>query len=297
MIVTALTERRALQLGASGRQWLSGLPGLVEDLCARWSLTVVETLPGGSAAYVARVRTPDRDAVLKIPLPGQDAQLRTIADADGDGYVELLAHDGDAMLLEALGPSLDRSGWPPERQIETLCGILLRAWRVPRPEPVPGPDKATRLAEFITELAARHPGWETTVAQALRFAERRAAVFDQDRCVLVHGDPHPANALRVVTRPTETGYVFVDPEGFLAEPACDCGVVLRDWSGHLLAGDAVGDARRWCRLVADHTGQDADAIWEWAFIERVSSGLYLLDLGAIDDGRRFLRVAGLLSGR
>ncbi|MEO3821923.1 hypothetical protein [Plantactinospora sp. B24E8] len=56
--------------------------------------------------------------------------------------------------------------------------------------------------------------------------------------------PHP--------RPgAESGYVFVDPDGFLAEPAYDLGVVLRDWCPQLLAGDPYAVARRCTRLVAD----------------------------------------------
>jgi streptomycin 6-kinase len=293
--ITALTEERALRLGASGRQWLADLPERVAELCERWSLTNPEPLSGGSAAYVARVRTPDGDAVLKIPLPSENAQVRTIAAAHGNGYVQLLAHDDGAMLLEALGPSLYDSGLPAERQIEILCRILQQAWQAPKPEPTPGPDRAVSLAEFITELSGRHPGAETAVAQALRYAERRSAAFDADRCVLVHGDAHAANALEVISRHTDTGYVLVDPEGWLAEPAYDCGVVLRAWCAQLLAGDPVPDARRWCRLAADLTGLDATAIWEWAYIERVSTGLYLTDLGDEANGHQFLQVAELLS--
>jgi streptomycin 6-kinase len=39
------------------------------------------------------------------------------------------------------------------------------------------------------------------------------------------------------------------------------------------------------------TGVPADAIWEWGFIERVSTGLYLLQLGVEDEGRAMLSVA------
>ena len=59
--------------------------------------------------------------------------------------------------------------------------------------------------------------------EALRCAERRTAAFDLARCVLVHGDPYPWNALQVLVprRGAEAGFVFVDPYGFLADPAYD----------------------------------------------------------------------------
>jgi streptomycin 6-kinase len=39
------------------------------------------------------------------------------------------------------------------------------------------------------------------------------------------------------------------------------------------------------------TGEDPDAIWQWGFIERVSTGLLLLHTGGEAEGRDFLRVA------
>ena len=58
----------------------------------------------------------------------------------------------------------------------------------------------------------------------------------------------------------ETGYVFVDPDGFVADRAYDLGVVLRDWSSTLLGPDARTVAEGYCRLLAEHTGVDAQRI-------------------------------------
>jgi streptomycin 6-kinase len=89
------------------------------------------------------------------------------------------------------------------------------------------------------------------------------AAFDLDRCSVVHGDPHPGNALRGV-EPREgagPGYVFVVPDGFLADPAYDLGVVLRDRCDELLpADDATAVARGYCRLLADRSDVDDIAI-------------------------------------
>ena len=155
-----------------------------------------------------------------------------------------------------------------------------------------------RLAQMVAELweALGRPCSERVVRRALEFARRRSAAFDPERCVVVHGDPHPGNALRVpeARAGAECGFVLIDPDGFLAEPACDLGVVLRDWCGQLLAGDPVPVARRYCGLLADCTGVDASAIWEWGFLERVSTGLYIWDLGAEELARPFLATAELL---
>jgi streptomycin 6-kinase len=305
--VRPVVRERARQLGPAGRRWLDGLPALVDELAREWSITVGAALPGGSASYVAAARTADgRDAVLKLIVPDPDLgqQVPAMAQARGAGYAELFAYDVErrAMLMEALGPSIDRLGMTPERAIESLCRTLLRAWRVP-PWPALTAERAAEKAATLGELVGRlweelgRPCPERVVARARSYADRRAAAYDPDRCVVVHGDPHPGNALRVpVPRPgAESGYVFVDPDGFLADPAYDLGVVLRDWCAELLAGDAPRLARTYCRLLAAHTGVDEPAIWQWGFLERVSTGLFVARLGEAEAARPYLETAGLIA--
>lgn len=298
-----IVRQKVAQLGDEGARWLSDLPALVAELEQRWEIVAGPALSGGTAAFVALARTNDgRDVALKIAVPGIDHPVSTISAADGRGYVRLLAHDPDhrAMLMEGLGPSMDTLGLPPERQIVLLCRTLRQAWTVPRTAAQePETDKATLLGRMVGELWEKlgRPCGERVVERALTYAERRAAAFDLDRCVVVHGDPHPANALRVPQprQGAESGFVFVDPDGFLAEPAYDLGVVLRDWGPQLTASaDPLALARRYCHLLAAESGHDEAAIWEWGFLERVSTGLYALDFGAEVLGRPYLTTAELL---
>jgi streptomycin 6-kinase len=304
--IQPLVAGRARQLGAAGEEWLAGLERLVTDLQRRWSITLGPPIPGGTAAYVARARTGrGRDVVLKVmvPEPAGANQIETLIRARGRGYCRVVRWSAaeHAVLLEPLGEALDRVGYPPERQIDILSRTLQCAWRV-EPWPaleVPAPQrKAEELSRLITTLWADldEPCPEKVVHTALRFADRRARAHGTGRRVVVHGDPHPGNALRAPgTRAGEgTGFRFVDPDGFLEDPAYDLGVVLRDWCGQLLAGDARRIAGAYCGRLAERTGVEAQAIWEWGFIERVSSGLYLLQLGARTAGGRFLETAGRL---
>jgi streptomycin 6-kinase len=301
--VPALIRQRAMQSGERGQRWLAELPDLIAELARQWSVILGPMLPGGNAALVIWARTAGGgDAVLEVAIPDPSFadQVRTIAAARGRGYVGLLAHDlsRHAMLQEALGPAMAGLGLSPERAIALLCRTLTQAWTVPRPEGATvavEQEKAAQLGRMVTRLwdALGRPCSQRVVALALRFARRRAAAFDLGRCVVVHGDPHPGNALRVRASRAgaESGFVFVDPDGFLADPTYDLGVVLRDWCPQLLAGDSSAVARRCCRLLAAETGLDETAIWEWGFLERVSTGLYLRSLGATDLARPFLDTA------
>lgn len=304
--VLPIVRQKASHLGASGVEWLAQLPAVVADLERRWSITVGERLSGGTTSYVCRVRTRDGDeAVLKLSLPddGFTTVVRLLDAARGHGYVRLLAHDTmrHALLLEALGEPLATPGLTPEQQLRALAQTLRSAWQAtPQHTPPvdPSMEKAASLGALVDRLwhAFGGPCSERVRDQALVFAASRAAAYDPDRCVVVHGDPHPGNALRV-TIPragAESGFVFVDPDGFLADPAYDLGVALRDWCPQLLAGNASDLARRYCRLLAQETGVDETAIWEWGFLERVSSGLYSMQFAGPDLYRPFLDSAELL---
>lgn len=111
----------------------------------------------------------------------------------------------------------------------------------------------------------------------------------------MHGDAHVGNALRARAGEADRThrFKFVDPECFLAEPAYDLGVSMRDWSAELLAGDVVEDGRELCAALARLSGVSPQPIWEWGFVERVSTGLFALQFGAEQMGRDALAVADL----
>jgi streptomycin 6-kinase len=303
----AVVRSKAAALGAEGEAWLIGLPALIAELEDRWSVTVLRSMPGGTEAYVGAARSRDgAPVVMKLGLPVAEFadEIDTLKRARGRGYVRLLESDHSrcAILMEALGSSMDRTDMPPEAQIATLCRLLAQAWEVPRAETgstVAALDKATELSQSLGQMWQQLDGpcSAEVVDRALLYADRRARDFDPDRCVVVHGDASPSNALQVtVPRPgAETGFAFVDPDGFVGDPAYDLGVALRDWCSPLsLSDDPLSLARHYCRAFADGSGLDETAIWEWGFLERVSTALYLVSLGAFELGRPMLDTAAQL---
>ena len=159
-----------------------------------------------------------------------------------------------------------------------------------------GGEKARWLLEFIESVwrDLGKPCAEGAQELALSFATEREAAYDPNNSVLVHGDAHSHNALRSFDK--KGGYKFVDPDGLFAEPAYDLGISMRGWNDELLVGDAIKLGQARCRTLASFTGINERAIWQWGFIERVSTGLLMLQIGMTQSGVRTLAVADLWAG-
>jgi streptomycin 6-kinase len=275
-------------------RWLDELPSLVASLGRDWSLTAGPSYPDSTEAYVVAVTLADGTlAVLKLMLPrgdGRDAcdEITVLRLAGGQGCPRLLRADEarGALLIERLGRSLYDLALPVLRQHEILVDAASRIWRrAPDAGLRSGADKGRWLAEFITATWAElnGPCDERTVAHALSCVDRRIAAHDDERAVLVHGDVHAWNAL-------EAGggeFKLVDPDGLLAEPEYDLGIIMREDPAQLMAGDPYARAS-W---LARRAGLDARAIWEWGAAERVSTGLLLTSLDLQPIGRLMLAAA------
>lgn len=283
-------------------------PALIADLARRWSLRVGEAYADGLGDPVLRVTAWGRPAVLKVTTPDEHfrAQLAALLAADGRSYARVLASDvgAGAVLLERLGEGLHESGLPAAEQTRILAATLRLAWQLPldtAPPPAPGQDKASGLLRILDTMAtAQDAVYQPAIEIARAHARWLRNSRDPEQDVLCHGDPHPANALRAERSPT--GYLFVDPDGFRGEREYDLGVILRDFKADVLdisarQGDAA--ARRWlsdlASALAEETGADATRVWRWAFVERVTTGLYVRAFGQSEEARLFLDSALVLS--
>lgn len=297
--VPEAVRQKALARGAEGRRWLKELGPLIGELERGWGVVVGHALEGGSESYVATAKMESGDAaVVKLVMPPYESfagEVLTLQAGQGRGYARLLNQDEErhAMLQERLGPSLRESGMPVPARVEILCATLQRAWAAPAPPGLPsGEEKARWLSGFISATWEEldHPCSRRVVEQALAFAEDREVAFDPAACVLVHGDAHDANALQAFEG-TRGWFKLVDPDGLLAEPAYDLGILMREWSGELLGGDAARLGRKRCAHLARLTDVDPQAIWAWGFVERVSTGLLARRVGADRLGKEMLAVA------
>jgi streptomycin 6-kinase len=292
--VPRAVRNKARAFGAES--WLAALPALVAELEHQWSIVVGAQFEDPTEAFVAAATRADgTDAVLKlnVPRPGDATQeeVTALRIAGGDGCVALFEDDIDrgALLLERLGPSLHDLGLPIGQRHEILCATARRVWR-------PAPDSglwtgAAKAEWLIAEIARRwdaldHPCSERAVDHAIACARRRIAAHDDERAVLVHGDVHEWNALEAGSR-----FKLVDPDGLLAEAEYDLGIIMREDPVELMQGDPFARAT-W---LASRCGLDADAIWEWGVVERVSTGLLGTEIDLQPVAREMLAAADALA--
>lgn len=294
-------------VGADGARWLEQLPRVVRNLEHEWDISVGAALNGGSEALVARATTADGSrAIIKIGVPGPtgfEQEARALQLADGRGYVKLLRYDAArrVMLQEELGTALAQLGLSIRHQIEAICATMRQAW-IAVPDDLPlmnGSEKARSLAKLIATAwqQLERPCSERAVECALAFADARHRAYDAATSVLVHGDAHSQNTLlKLGADPADfSAYRFVDPDGMRAEPALDLAIPMRSWSEELLEGDALTLAHARCEFIGRLTGVATEPIWQWGFMERMSTGLYLMQLGWRDEGRGMLKVADALA--
>ena len=296
-----LVAQRARSNGEVGARWLRDLPDVLAALCADWNVQLGRAYRGGTAGYVVAARDADgRDVVVKVAMPLDDEEIagfrRSVLVhrlADGRGCCRLLAHDDTvaAMLLERLGANLDELGMPLATLLETVATTLRSFWR-PIGDDVDLPtavDKAAWLAAsmVVTWERVGRPCGRDVIDRAVNYCDERAAAFDPDRAVLVHGDAHGWNTLDAGGGRCK----LVDPEGVRSEPAHDLAVLMREYNEPLLAGDTSWLVRTRAEQLAAWCGVDPEAVWQWGFIERVSTGLLNLRDFDGDAGLAFLEVA------
>ena len=257
----------------------------IRDLQAAWGITVGEQLHGATESHVFGATANDgTPAVLKLADPEDlGREVRVLERADGRGCVRVLAHDAarGAVLLERLGRQLHESGLGVRDEIDVICNNLPQLWAVDATglELPTTRDKAAWSIELI-----RTEGIHTDV---IELAERRADAFDPSGAVLLHGDAHAWNTLEH----GDGGYRFVDPDGLTGEREYDLAISMREFTDELLEGDAYRIGRARAEYLAARTDADAQAIWEWGIVERVTNGIVYLREGDPAAAQPFLTVA------
>lgn len=298
--VSDIVAGKAHLAGEAGEQWLEQLDDMVTELELRWEITVGEPMNGGSRALVLPAEGKDgTQYVLKVELPDIDPEeywqgIAALRLAAGKGYAKLYACDVErrACLLERLGKPLKQCGYPAKRQMEIICEALCQTWQIPVGEP----DLTAGLGSINWFRGHISSSWEqlgypcskNVVDLALEYLDSREADRKPEEFVLLHGDAHNNNMLQVA--PDKEEFKLIDPEGSVYEKAYDLGVLMREWPEEYQTEPQRAGRER-SVFLASLTGVPEQAIWEWGYLQMVSTALLLLLVGEVALGREMLDIA------
>ena len=259
-------------------QWEAELPRVVDGLARRWSLRLGEPFAGGSASWVAPVRTTAGDlVVLKVGWPHDEAlhEADGLRVWDGRGTVRLLAADvsgrASVLLTEACEPGTTlAAALPADEQDMVVAGLLRRLWI----EPGAGhPFRPLRemcekwAAEFEQDYAAARavgrdhldPGIARAGIELFRQLPAAAG-----RSVLLCTDLHHGNVLAARREP----WLVIDPKPYIGDPCYDVLQHMLNFPGRL-STDPGGFAARMAGLV----GLDPGRVRLWLFARCVQESV------------------------
>lgn len=267
-----------------GRAWLDGLPGLpglLAAVAADWELTLGAPYALSQNYVVRATRADGTPAVLKLTPPGgetvrtEPAALRL---AGGEGMVRLLAvaPGRGALLLERAEPGelLTRLHERDDDSATAVAAAVGR--RLHRPVPatgtVPFPTVAGWADDAFRGLRQRYAGGTGPLpADLVGRGEREHAelVASSAPAVLLHGDLHHDNVLSA-----GRGWLAIDPQGVLGEPAYEAGALLRNPPGLGRRTDLRRLLDRRVAILAEAYGVDRERIRGWGRAHNVVSVLW-----------------------
>lgn len=304
-IVPDIVKKKAVSLGDVGKKWLNNIGTLIALLEHKWNVKVIRSLSGGSESFVAEVVTiGNNKAIMKVVMPSVEGnsvfeqQITALKLANGKGYVRLIDYDlkNRAMLVEKLGKPLSQFNYSSMIQMEIMCELLMQTWTVIEQEKTnlqSSKSLITWFSTFIVNLWLKlnKPCEKNIIDKSLSYLENRSSVLELQNEVLVHGDAHNGNILQVETSSdSESMFKFIDPDGLIAEPAYDLGVLMREWADELVVNPVEIGYKR-SIFLGELTNVEPVSIREWGYIQVVATGLLLIKIGEKTQGMQLLDIA------
>jgi streptomycin 6-kinase len=282
---------------AEREAWLAGLPAMLADLTARWSLRPGRPFEHAhvTCSWVAPVvRAGGASAVLKLGMPHMEgaSEIEGLRFWNGNPTVQLLEADTGlgAMLLERCHPGHSLHSEPEHRQDEVIAALLQRLWkrsasslwgggpqppfrRLPEPRQHPRRSRLERrlrpgrAAPLFRHLSTMLEFWrDETLAQAHQWPDA-GLVREGLRLWEELGKPLTTDVLLAtdlhagnVLRSEREPWLVIDPKPFLGDRAYDVVQHLHNCEARLHA-DPIGLVKR----LADLCEVDMERLRLWTF--------------------------------
>ena len=269
--------------GDAGRLWLSGLPALVEECAARWSLKVEPPFAHLSYNYAAPAEGPRGERlVLKLGVPVRElfSEIEALRLFDGRGAARLVGSDAGrgALLLERLEPGtglVELCEVDDGAATAAAASVMRRLWRS-APDSHDFPTAADwgrgfeRCRAHFGGGAGPFPRGLFEEAETL-YAELLAS---SSAPVLLHGDLHHGNVLAAAREP----WLAIDPKGLVGEPAYEVGALLRNPLPQLLDWPRpVRVTERRIAQLSEELGLERERVRGWGLAQAVLSAWWSIE--------------------
>jgi streptomycin 6-kinase len=191
---------------------------------------------------------------------------------NGEGAARVLAHDGDALLMErAIGEAslveMARNG-RDDQASRILCAV---ATKLHTPRDCPPPSTVLPLSRWFEALdpaASKHGGVLGKAA-----ATARKLLAEPQEIVVLHGDIHHGNILDAGPR----GWLAIDPKGLVGERGFDFANIF--CNPDLEIATAPGRLARQASVVAEAVGLDRVRLLKWILAYAGLSAAWTLEDG------------------
>ncbi len=291
----------AINGGEISTAWLNDLENLIAYFEEKWQIKVGNALHGGSRSFVGKaVGVDKKEYILKLEIPESIGNaefsrgIDTLKLANANGYARLYKFDLEkkACLLEALGETLGSFDYSTNEKIKMICEALIKSWGIDaKNNTLPtGKDCTAWYEEFILESAkSKNPPCDKTVVEkAVSFVGEIEKNFDPKACVLIHGDAHAGNILQSLSGEKE--FKFIDPDGAYYDKSADLGVIMREWHEEYEENPIEAGVLR-CEYLSALTGVSKKKIWQWGFIQTVSTAFVLYQNNSKELCEKMLKTA------
>jgi streptomycin 6-kinase len=222
------------------------------------------------------VRRRGEPAMLKVALEAEEKLGATLmAWWDGDGAARVLAHAGDAVLLERAEGTvslshLARSGRDDEAS-RIICGVVAKL-HAPRAKPLPDLIPLKEWFEGLEPAASAHGGF-----LSLSAATARELLASPREVGVLHGDVHHDNILDFGAR----GWLAIDPKRLIGERGFDYANIFCN-PDHATATDPGRFARR-VEVIGAAAGLERKRLLQWILAWAGLSAAWFLGDGVSPD--------------